>query len=113
MVIDKQVAQMFSMSSSWYVNGWVLINWAVVLLYLEIFYFSLNLIKIFRQLTEKPIVKRKPLPKLVYNILKDSDLRKKCKELGLNAKGDRRLLVKRHQKYCIIYNSECDLTKPR
>ena len=27
-------------------------------------------------------VKRKPLPKLVYNLLKDSELKKKCKAVG-------------------------------
>jgi len=58
-------------------------------------------------------VKRKPLPKLVYNLLKDSELKKKCKAVGLNMKGDRKTLITRHQKYTILYNSESDLEKPR
>jgi len=62
---------------------------------------------------EKPPVKRKPMPKLVYTLIKDADLRKRCKELGLNNKGDRKTLLQRHQKYCILYNSECEMKNPR
>ena len=59
--------------------------------------------------------KRKPpaLPKMVYNLLKDSDLKKKCKEFGLNAKGERRLLISRLQKYTLLYNTEILLDHPK
>ena len=35
--------------------------------------------------------KKKPLPKLVYNLLSDKDIRKRLKELGLNTQGDRQV----------------------
>ena len=42
---------------------------------------------------DPPSIKRKPppkaLPKLVYNLLKDTELRKKCKEFGVNSKGEK------------------------
>ncbi|XP_046393747.1 E3 ubiquitin-protein ligase RAD18-like [Ischnura elegans] len=57
--------------------------------------------------------RRKPLPKLVYPLLQEKDLRKKLKELGLSALGDRKALVNRHQRYVVLYNSECDSLHPR
>jgi len=56
---------------------------------------------------------RHPLPKLVYNLLKDAELKKRCKALGLSTKGDRRALISRHQKYTILHNSENHLDEPR
>ena len=50
---------------------------------------------------------------MVYNLLKDSDLKKKCKEFGLNAKGERRLLISRLQKYTLLYNTEILLDNPK
>ncbi|KAG7213107.1 hypothetical protein KM043_002430 [Ampulex compressa] len=56
---------------------------------------------------------RKPLPKLVFSLMKDSMIRKKLKELGLVSQGDRKTLEARLQKYIVLYNSECDKTDPR
>lgn len=57
--------------------------------------------------------KRKPLPKMCYNIMKDQELRKRLRELGLSAVGDKNTLINRHKKYTILYNSECDAVEPR
>ena len=64
-------------------------------------------------LPKKPVQKLKPLPKLVYALMKDAQLKKTCKEVGLDIKGDRRALIKRHQKYTLLFNSECDQERPR
>ncbi|XP_069682882.1 E3 ubiquitin-protein ligase RAD18-like [Periplaneta americana] len=57
--------------------------------------------------------KRKPLPKLVYSLLQDKELKKKLKEHGLSTQGDRKTLVNRHQRFTLLYNSECDVLNPR
>lgn len=57
--------------------------------------------------------KRKPMPKLIYNLMKDQELRKRLRELGLSTSGDKATLITRHKKYTILYNSECDATQPR
>ncbi|XP_012276497.1 E3 ubiquitin-protein ligase RAD18 isoform X2 [Orussus abietinus] len=57
--------------------------------------------------------KRKPLPKLVFNLMKDIELRKKLKDLGLQSQGDRKTLEMRLQRYSTLYNAECDKSKPR
>lgn len=58
-------------------------------------------------------VKRKPLPKLVISLMKDTVIRKKLKELGLSSQGDRKTLESRLQRYTILYNAECDKSDPR
>ncbi|XP_014477259.1 PREDICTED: postreplication repair E3 ubiquitin-protein ligase RAD18-like [Dinoponera quadriceps] len=58
-------------------------------------------------------LKRKPLPKLVLNLMKDSEMRKKLKECGLSSQGERKVLENRLQRYSILYNAECDKTNPR
>ncbi|XP_076447739.1 uncharacterized protein LOC143284692 [Babylonia areolata] len=64
---------------------------------------------------EKPesVKKRKLLPKLVYNLLSDKDLRKRLKDLGLTAKGDRQVLIKRHHEFTLYHNADCDSIAPR
>ncbi|XP_076239720.1 uncharacterized protein LOC143182557 [Calliopsis andreniformis] len=57
--------------------------------------------------------KRKPLPKLVFSLMKDAVLRKKLKEFGLSSQGDRRVLETRLQRYIVLYNAECDKLNPR
>ncbi|XP_071455744.1 E3 ubiquitin-protein ligase RAD18-like [Hetaerina americana] len=57
--------------------------------------------------------RRKPLPKLVYPLLQEKDLKKKLKDLGLSTLGDKKALVNRHQRYIVLYNSECDSLNPR
>ncbi|XP_015589523.1 E3 ubiquitin-protein ligase RAD18-like [Cephus cinctus] len=57
--------------------------------------------------------KRKPLPKLVFNVMKDVELRKKMREYGLPSQGDRKTLETRFQRYSTLYNAECDKEVPR
>lgn len=56
---------------------------------------------------------RKPLPKLVFNLMKDFVLKKKLKEFGLPSHGDRRVLEARLQRYIVLFNAECDKSNPR
>ena len=63
--------------------------------------------------SQKPPNSRPQLPKLVYALLKESDLRKKCKEVGLNWKGDKNILIKRHKRFVLLYNEEREAVRPR
>ncbi|XP_071525578.1 uncharacterized protein [Panulirus ornatus] len=56
--------------------------------------------------------KRKPLPKLVYSLLSDKQMRQKLKEIGLSVQGDKQSLVNRHRRYTTLYNAECDVAEP-
>ncbi|XP_063990219.1 E3 ubiquitin-protein ligase RAD18-like [Diachasmimorpha longicaudata] len=58
-------------------------------------------------------LKRKPLPKLVVCLMKDTELKKKMKLLNLSIRGDRKTLENRYQRYCTLYNAECDKLSPR
>ncbi|XP_047602020.1 E3 ubiquitin-protein ligase RAD18 [Lutra lutra] len=57
--------------------------------------------------------KRKPLPKTVYNLLSDRDLKKKLKEHGLSVQGNKQQLIKRHQEFVHMYNAQCDALDPK
>ncbi|XP_011309144.1 E3 ubiquitin-protein ligase RAD18-like [Fopius arisanus] len=57
--------------------------------------------------------KRKPLPKLVFCLMKDTELKKKLKLLNLSIRGDRKTLENRYHRYCTLYNAECDKISPR
>ncbi|KFP69738.1 E3 ubiquitin-protein ligase RAD18, partial [Acanthisitta chloris] len=57
--------------------------------------------------------KRKPMSKVVYNLLSDRDLRKKLKEHGLSTSGSRQQLIKRHQEFVHAYNAQCDSLNPK
>ncbi|NXI58461.1 RAD18 ligase, partial [Chloroceryle aenea] len=57
--------------------------------------------------------KRKPLSKVVYNLLSDRDLKKKLKEHGLSTRGTRQQLVRRHQDFVHVYNAQCDSLNPK
>ncbi|XP_072928586.1 E3 ubiquitin-protein ligase RAD18 isoform X1 [Hemitrygon akajei] len=57
--------------------------------------------------------RRKLLPKLVYNLLSDRDLKKKLKEYGLSTQGNKTQLIKRHQEFVQMYNSQCDSLNPK
>jgi len=50
----------------------------------------------------------KPQKKRVYHLMKDSELKKVMKDAGLDIKGSRRELVARHQRFCVIWNDQCD-----
>ena len=63
------------------------------------------------QTVQKP--RPNPLPKLVYSLLKDKDLRSKCKEHGLNAKGEKSLLIARLKKYRLLYNDNIISENPK
>lgn len=45
--------------------------------------------------------------------MKDAELKKKMKEHGLLVQGDRKTLENRFQRFCTLYNAECDKTTPR
>ncbi|KAJ7417316.1 E3 ubiquitin-protein ligase RAD18 [Willisornis vidua] len=57
--------------------------------------------------------KRKPMSKVVYNLLSDRDLKKKLKEHGLSTLGTRQQLIKRHQEFVHMYNAQCDSLNPK
>ncbi|XP_043298048.1 E3 ubiquitin-protein ligase RAD18 isoform X2 [Cervus elaphus] len=57
--------------------------------------------------------KRKPLPKTVYNLLSDRDLKKKLKQHGLSVHGNKQQLIKRHQEFVHMYNAQCDALHPK
>lgn len=57
--------------------------------------------------------KRSPLPKMVYNMMPEKELRKKLKDHGLDQKGDKKMLISRLQRFTVLYNSECDAIEPR
>eukprot|EP00105_Crassostrea_gigas_P042225 XP_019926373.1 PREDICTED: dentin sialophosphoprotein-like [Crassostrea gigas] len=61
----------------------------------------------------KPTPKRKPMAKLVYNLMSERDIKKKLKEVGLSTAGDKKTLVRRHHDFVMLYNSECDALKPK
>ena len=60
-----------------------------------------------------PRKKPAPLPNLVYSLMKEKDLRKKCREFGLESKGDKKDLIQRLQKFKYIFNAEVLLDNPR
>nr|XP_056719858.1 E3 ubiquitin-protein ligase RAD18 [Euleptes europaea] len=57
--------------------------------------------------------KRKALPKVVYNLLSDRDLRKRLKEHKLSTQGTKQQLIKRHQEFVHMYNAQCDSLNPK
>ncbi|KAK1332327.1 hypothetical protein QTO34_007000 [Cnephaeus nilssonii] len=57
--------------------------------------------------------KRKPLPKTVYSLLSDRDLKKKLKQHGLSIQGNKQQLIKRHQEFVHMYNAQCDALHPK
>ncbi|XP_078008297.1 E3 ubiquitin-protein ligase RAD18 isoform X3 [Phascolarctos cinereus] len=59
------------------------------------------------------INKRKTMPKIVYNLLSDRDLRKKLKEYGLSSQGNKQQLIRRHQEFVHMYNAQCDSLHPK
>ncbi|KAG8516872.1 E3 ubiquitin-protein ligase RAD18, partial [Galemys pyrenaicus] len=57
--------------------------------------------------------KRKPLPKTVYNLLSERDLKKKLRQHGLSVHGNKQQLIKRHQEFVHMYNAQCDSLNPK
>ncbi|KAF7661711.1 hypothetical protein LDENG_00255560 [Lucifuga dentata] len=56
---------------------------------------------------------RKPMGKLVYNLLSLQELKRKLKECHLSVQGSRDQLVRRHHEFVHIYNSQCDSLNPK
>jgi E3 ubiquitin-protein ligase RAD18 len=50
---------------------------------------------------------------LNYSLFKDTALRKKLQELGISAQGNRQLLERRHAEWVILWNANCDASRPR
>ncbi|MGH0192147.1 UNVERIFIED_CONTAM: hypothetical protein FKN15_004073 [Acipenser sinensis] len=59
------------------------------------------------------VAKRKPMAKVVYDLLSDRDLKKRLKALTLSTQGTRQQLIKRHQEYVQMYNAQCDSLNPK
>uniref|UniRef100_A0A2K6SWK7 SAP domain-containing protein n=1 Tax=Saimiri boliviensis boliviensis TaxID=39432 RepID=A0A2K6SWK7_SAIBB len=57
-------------------------------------------------------INKKPLPKTIYNLLSDRNLKKKLKEHGLSIQGNKQL-IKRHLDFVHMYNAQCDALHPK
>ncbi|CAN9511703.1 unnamed protein product [Ophioblennius macclurei] len=55
----------------------------------------------------------RPMAKLVYNLLSAQELKRKLKECHLSAQGSRDQMIKRHQTFVHLYNSQCDSLNPK
>lgn len=53
------------------------------------------------------------LPSMNYSILNETKLRKKLLDLGIPSWGPRLLLEKRHREWVMIWNSNCDSSRPK
>ena len=52
----------------------------------------------------------KPMRKVVYHLIKDSELKKMLKAEGLSVKGNRKTLEWRHKRFTVLWNSQvCSL----
>uniref|UniRef100_A0A1A7YPJ6 RING-type E3 ubiquitin transferase n=2 Tax=Iconisemion striatum TaxID=60296 RepID=A0A1A7YPJ6_9TELE len=56
---------------------------------------------------------RRPMAKLVYNLLSIQELKRRLKENHLSLQGSRDQLIKRHQDFVLLYNSQCDSLNPK
>ncbi|XP_029358236.1 E3 ubiquitin-protein ligase RAD18 isoform X2 [Echeneis naucrates] len=56
---------------------------------------------------------RHPMNKLVYNLLSVHELKRRLKECHLSTQGSRDQMIKRHQEFVHIYNSQCDSLNPK
>ncbi|KAG8436056.1 hypothetical protein GDO86_007237 [Hymenochirus boettgeri] len=59
------------------------------------------------------VQKRKPMAKVVYNLLTERDLKKRLKEVGLSTHGTKQQMIKRHQEFLHMYNAQCDSLVPK
>lgn len=53
------------------------------------------------------------LPSLNYSLLKDNALRKRLSDLGISNWGPRQLLEKRHKEWVMLWNANCDSSRPK
>ncbi|XP_061641572.1 E3 ubiquitin-protein ligase RAD18 isoform X6 [Phyllopteryx taeniolatus] len=56
---------------------------------------------------------RRPMGKLVYNLLSQTQLKRRLKECHLSVKGNRDQLIKRHKEFVHMYNAQCDSLNPK
>uniref|UniRef100_A0A8C5ESY1 RING-type E3 ubiquitin transferase n=1 Tax=Gouania willdenowi TaxID=441366 RepID=A0A8C5ESY1_GOUWI len=56
---------------------------------------------------------RRPMGKLVYNLLSVQELKRRLKECHLSMQGSRDQLIKRHQAFVQSYNAQCDSLNPK
>jgi E3 ubiquitin-protein ligase RAD18 len=55
----------------------------------------------------------KPLPTITYQLLSETQLRKKLRELGIPADGNKQSMMKRHTEWRNLVNANCDSSKPK
>ena len=53
-----------------------------------------------------------PLKLPVFHLLKDNEIKKRLKDLGLDATGDKKVLIQRLKNFAVIWNSQCDVDEP-
>lgn len=53
------------------------------------------------------------LPELNYSLLGDAQMRKKLKELGIPATGQKVLMSRRHTEWINLWNANCDSSRPK
>lgn len=56
---------------------------------------------------------RRPMGKLVYNLLSLQELKRRLKECHLSVLGSRDQLIKRHREFVHVYNAQCDSLNPK
>nr|XP_057911667.1 E3 ubiquitin-protein ligase RAD18 isoform X2 [Doryrhamphus excisus] len=56
---------------------------------------------------------RRPMGKLVYNLMSLLELKRRLKECQLSVHGSRDQLIKRHKEFVHIYNAQCDSLNPK
>ncbi|XP_076617046.1 E3 ubiquitin-protein ligase RAD18 isoform X1 [Chaetodon auriga] len=56
---------------------------------------------------------RRPMGKLVYNLLSLQELKRRLKECRLSVQGSRDQLIKRHRDFVHMYNAQCDSLNPK
>ncbi|XP_071041597.1 E3 ubiquitin-protein ligase RAD18-like [Parasteatoda tepidariorum] len=57
--------------------------------------------------------RRKTLPKLVYHLLTDKEIKMRLREHKLPVNGDRQALIRRHKNFITLYNANCDALNPK
>uniref|UniRef100_A0A3P8UL02 RING-type E3 ubiquitin transferase n=1 Tax=Cynoglossus semilaevis TaxID=244447 RepID=A0A3P8UL02_CYNSE len=56
---------------------------------------------------------RRPMSKLVYNLLSTAELKRRLKECHLSVQGSRDQMIKRHKEFVHVYNAQCDSLNPK
>ncbi|CAJ1050993.1 E3 ubiquitin-protein ligase RAD18 [Xyrichtys novacula] len=56
---------------------------------------------------------RRPMGKVVYNLLSMQELKRRMKECHLSTQGTREQMIKRHREFVQTYNAQCDSLNPK